>query len=116
MAQTAYLGDIYLSESFPLIGIKSGARAQILVKNFKKILSILPEDTRLIPGHGRETTIDDLKNYIDMVETTIRIVRKEMEAGKSLEEIQNTDVLKDWGEWGTFFEFITKSIAKIFIV
>ena len=59
----AYLGDIYLSESFPLIGIGSGARAQILVKNLKKILSTLPEDTRLIPGHGRVTTIDDFKNY-----------------------------------------------------
>lgn len=113
----AYLGDIYLSESFPLIGIGSGARAQILVKNLKKILSIFSEDTRLIPGHGRVTTIDDYKNYIDMVETTIEIVRKEMETGKSLEEIQNSDVLKDWGKWGAFFEFITKEswIEDVFI-
>jgi hypothetical protein len=48
------------------------------------------------------------KNYIDMVETTIGIVRKEMAAGKSLKEIQNADVLKDWGDWAAFFEFITK--------
>jgi len=107
-SKIAYLGDMYLSESFPLIAIGSGARAQTLVKNLEYTLSILPKDTRLIPGHGKVTTMEDLKNYIDMVETTIGIVRKKMDAGKSLEEMKNTDVLKDWGKWGKFFEFVTK--------
>ena len=104
----AYLGDMYLSESFPLISIRYGARAQKLVDNLKEVCSLLPEDTRIIPGHGRLASMEDLKSYIDMVERTIRIVRTEMEAGKGLKEIQDRDVLKDWGEWGTFFEFITK--------
>jgi len=116
-SKIAYLGDMYLSESFPLIAIGSGARAQTLFKNLKHTLSVLPEDTRLISGHGKVTTMEDLKNYIEMVETTIGIVRKEMTAGKSLEEIQKADVLKNWSEWGKFFEFITKDswIEDIFL-
>jgi glyoxylase-like metal-dependent hydrolase (beta-lactamase superfamily II) len=104
----AYLGDIYLSESFPLIGIGVDAKAQKLVSILKEIHEMLPEDTRLFAGHGKETTASDLSDYISMLETTIDIVRKEMIAGKSLAEIKEGDVLAKWSEWGEFFTFITK--------
>ena len=105
----AYLGDIYFSESFPRIDIESGSKAQVLLKHLKKIHSILPHDTRIIPGHGRVTTMDELKIYIDMVESTMKIIKDEMDKGKSLKEIQDADVLKDWSEWGTFFTMINKN-------
>ena len=49
----AYLGDIYLSESFPLIGISVDAKAQKLVSSLKEIHEMLPEDTRLFAGCPR---------------------------------------------------------------
>lgn len=105
----AYLGDMYLSESFPRIDIESGSKAQVLLNHLKKIYSTLPKDTRLIPGHGRVTSMDEFKTYIDMVESTMKIIKDEMDKGKSLEEIQDADVLKAWGEWGTFFTMINKN-------
>jgi glyoxylase-like metal-dependent hydrolase (beta-lactamase superfamily II) len=113
----AYLGDIYLSESFPLVDIGSGASAQTVVKNLKKIAEILPKDILIIPGHGRNTTHEDLANYIEMLEKTISKVTGEMRLGKSLEQIQNADVLKEWSEWGKFFSFITKEtwIEQIYL-
>ena len=105
----AYLGDLYFSESFPRSDIESGSKAQVLLKHLKKIYSVLPKETILIPGHGRITTMDELKTYIDMVESTMRIIKDEMDKGKSLKEIQDADVLKDWNKWGTFFPMINKT-------
>ncbi len=105
----AYLGDIYFSESFPRIDIESGSKAQVLLNHMKKIYSTLPKNTKLIPGHGRVTTMDEFEIYIDMVETTMQIIKDEKDKGKSLKEIQDADVLKDWNEWGTFFTMINKN-------
>lgn len=105
----AYLGDLYFSESFPRIDIESGSKAQVLLNHLKKIYSVLPKETTLIPGHGRVTTMDELKIYIDMVESTMKIIKDEMDKGKSLKEIQDADVLKDWNKWGTFFPMINKN-------
>ena len=107
--ETAYLGDLYFSESFPRVDIESGSKAQVLLEHLKKIHSLLPENTKIIPGHGRVTTMDEFQVYIDMVETTMKIIKGEMDKGKSLKEIQDEDVLKDWSEWGTFFTYINKN-------
>jgi cyclase len=105
----AYLGDLYLSQSFPRIDIESGSKAQVLLNHLKKIHSLLPKETRLIPGHGRVTTMDEFQKYIDMVETTMQLIKDEKDKGKSLKEIQDADILKDWSEWGTFFTMINKN-------
>ena len=104
----AYLGDLYLSESFPLVVIGVGSKAQNVVKNLKEIYTLLPDDTRLFSGHGRETDMSELAGYIRMLETTIALVRSEMKSGESLEEIKDSDPLKDYSQWGQFFAFITE--------
>ena len=105
----AYLGDIYFSESFPRVDGESGAKAQVLLNNLKKINSTLPENTILIPGHGRVTTMNEFEKYIDMVESTKHIIKEEMDKGKSIKEIQDEDALKDWSEWGKYFTMINKN-------
>ena len=104
----AYLGDLYLSESFPLVNIGAGSKAQNVVKYLTEVHQIFPIDTRLFSGHGKETNMSDLANYIEMLETTIELVKVEMEKGKNLENIKNSDILNDFGQWGKFFDFITK--------
>ena len=113
----AYLGDLYLSESFPLVVVGAGSKAETLVSHLNEIYQSLPEETMLFPGHGKETTMEYLGGYIAILEETIEIVRKKMKSGKSLQEIQAADVLKKWGKWGQFFPFITKDswIEQIYL-
>ena len=49
---------------------------------------MIPADAKLIPGHGAVATIDDLKDYHSMLVETTVFVRKQMKAGKSVEDIQ----------------------------
>jgi len=113
----AYLGDIFLSESFPLVVISAGSKAGTLVDHLNEIFQSLPEETRLFPGHGKETSMEYLGGYISMIEETIKVVRKRMDSGKTLQEIKDADVLKKWGNWGEFFPFITKDtwIEQIYL-
>lgn len=108
-SKVAYLGDIYLSESFPLIGVSTGNKANLLAAILKNIYKLLPEDTKLVPGHGKITDMKYLMNYIDMLEATIRLVVDEKRKLKSISNIQQMDILKDFSEWGKYFEFVTKN-------
>lgn len=113
----AYLGDMYLCESFPLVIIDAGSSVQTLVTNLKQIYGMLPADTRVFPGHGKETDMEYMGEYIGMLDTTIGLVREEMTKGTKLQKIKDDDLLTDWGEWGRFFPFITKEswIEQIYL-
>jgi hypothetical protein len=43
-----------------------------------------------------------------MPEKTISLVTGKMKSGKSLQRIQNANVLDEWSNWGKFLSFITK--------
>ena len=103
-----FLGDLYLSESFPLLRYGQSAKVQIAIKNLKEVMEILPEDTRIFSGHGKETSMSDLAAYIVMLENTKDIVKTAMDQGMTLEEMKDADILKDYGQWGKFFSFVTK--------
>jgi cyclase len=107
--QVAYLGDFYLSESFPLVITGDGSSVQRLISILEEVYQKLPEHTSLYPGHGKKTSMDELKSYMEMIKSTASLVKKEMDQGKSLREIQAEDLLDPWEGWGKFFPFITKN-------
>ncbi len=103
----AYLGDLYLSESFPLVVTDAGSSVETLLHHLNEIFESLPDDTRMFPGHGKETTMEYFGGYIAMVEETVNVVRKKMKPGRSLQEIQAANLLEKWEGWGKFFPFIS---------
>jgi len=113
----AFLGDLYLSESLPLVLTESGASAETLVLHLNEIFQSLPDNTVMIPGHGKTTDMEYFGGYVALVEETIEIVRKKMKSGWSLEKIQEEDVLKKYGRFGLYLPFITKEswIEQIYL-
>jgi glyoxylase-like metal-dependent hydrolase (beta-lactamase superfamily II) len=97
-----HMGDLLLTQSFPAVGPR--------VKKYLEILDwttdIFPKNTKFIGGHGRDYTLADVRDYRKMLEETIKIVRKGMTAGKSVEDMKKEDVLKDYKSWGVFLEFL----------
>ena len=69
-------------------------------------MDIFPEDTKFIGGHGRDYTMEEVKDYRNMLSDTIEIVREGMKSGKSIEDMRQEDVLKDYESWGVFLEFL----------
>lgn len=116
-AKILYLGDIYLSESFPTVKSNLQIKVQNLIYILKKILKTFPEDTLLVSGHGKDSSMSSLAAYLKMIEETIKIVTSHMKQKKNLLQIKKEDVLKDYGKWGQSIEFINKEswISDIYL-
>jgi cyclase len=118
-SNVVHIGDIIFSDMFPFIDVDHGGSVVTLADNIQRIIDIMPPDVKIIPGHGRDYTIEELKEYRNMVVKTKGIVQKELLNGKSLDEIKKANVLKNWKDWeGSFscndwIEFIYYSLKKL---
>jgi cyclase len=110
-----HMGDLLLTQSFPAVGMHVKEYMEFL----DKTIGLFPPGTTFIAGHGCDYTLSDLERYREMLVTTIAIVRKEMNAGKTLGQIQGERVLQKWESWGEFLPFLNadtwiESIYKSF--
>jgi len=102
-----HTGDLYLAEAFPIIGSAKDTKAQTLLRHLIEIRNTYPQNTSIVSGHGRDTNMQDLDNYIDMIKETMRIVIREIDAGKSLHNIISENPLRKFEKWSGKIEFIT---------
>jgi len=98
----AHMGDLLLTQSFPAVG----PNVQKYMGFLEEIIDFFPSDTKFIGGHGRDYSMNDLKEYQKMLLTTIEIVRKEMKKGKNVDETKNAKILERWKDWGVYLEFL----------
>lgn len=102
-SKVAHLGDQFFAGRFPFIDLGSGGDVAGYVANVEKALSILPADTKVIPGHGPLASIDDLKAFRDMLVETTGIVRAAIREGRTLDQVKAAGLPEKWKEWGTGF-------------
>ncbi|MFQ5675633.1 MAG: MBL fold metallo-hydrolase [bacterium] len=112
-ANVVHLGDDFFVGRFPFIDLDSGGSVQGLITNVEKMLTEVSPDVKIIPGHGALSTVDDLKAYLDMLKQTTSIVRKQMDDGKSLDDIKATG-LSGWESWGSGFINTERWISTIY--
>lgn len=102
-SNVVHMGDDFFAGRFPFVDLGSGGDVDGLKNNIGSVISMLPADVTIIPGHGPISKLDDLKTYHRMlVETTDR-VRAAMHAGKSLDQIKAEGPGDEWKDWGSGF-------------
>ena len=118
-SNVVHMGDDFFAGRFPFVDIDSGGNVDGLTKNIGELLTQIPADAAIIPGHGPVSKLDDLKAYHRMLVETTGIVRKKVSAGKSLAEIKTEGLGEEWKSWGPGFissdawiETIYRSISK----
>ncbi len=115
-ANVIHIGDIIFADEFPFIDTEHGGNALTMLESIRKIIQMTPSDIKIIPGHGRVYSRSELGEYADIIGKTIEIVRNEKNSGKSLNEIQDKDVLKEYKDLANSFscsdwiEFVYKSL------
>jgi len=102
-SNVVHLGDDFFAGRFPFVDLESGGSVEGLTKNVGEIITKIPPGAKLIPGHGPLSTIEDLKNYHNMLVTTTDIVRQKIAAGKTLDQIKTEGLPDTWKPWGTGF-------------
>lgn len=102
-ANVIHLGDLYFQLGYPYVDVAGGGNVLGLIEGLRGLLPQLPEDIRIIPGHGVVTGKKELVEYVTMLETITDRVRAGVEKGQSVDALMAAGVTKEFDErWGHF--------------
>ena len=117
--KVVHMGDMFFNGMFPFLDVANGGDIDNWVKQLDIILGALPADTKIIPGHGPLAGIAELKAFRGMLADSADLVRKQMEAGKTLDEIKAAGVPDNLAAWTNGFlkapqwlELVYRSLEK----
>jgi cyclase len=102
-AKVIHTGDLFFNGRFPVVDLDHGGDAEAYAANVAKLIETIPADAKIIPGHGPLATVADLRTFHQTMTETIDIVRKHMDAGRTLEQIQKDGLPAKYQSWGQGF-------------
>jgi cyclase len=96
------MGDLLLSESVPAAQDIAGYLAFL-----DDVLDVFPEDATFISGHGRDLDAAGVRAYRDALTEMVGIIRTNVAAGRTAEQMVNDDVLKAYKPAYSLLEFLS---------
>lgn len=110
-ANALHVGDIWFNGIYPFIDVDAGGSIDGMIAAVDRILGIVKDDTRIIPGHGPLGSSAELRKYREMLVNVRANVQKLIDAGKTLEEViaanPTAEFDADWGKGGMSPEIFT---------
>jgi len=103
-ANVVHMGDIYFSGGYPFIDYSAGGTIDGMIAAVEKVLAMVDDETKIIPGHGPLSHKAELRDYRDMLIGVRDAVAAEIEMGKSSDEVVAANPTAPWDEkWGGGF-------------
>jgi len=115
-SNVVHVGDLLNSGClcFPFVDIALGGSIEGLVNNVESILSTIPRNAKIIPGHYEITNIDGLQMTYGMLLETIGIVQKKIAQGKNIERIKSEGFPGKYDSWGGGYTEASQWIENIY--
>lgn len=89
-------GDVFVRYGLPFIDQQHGGTIDGMIKGVDTLLAIVNDDSKIIPGHGLLAGKKDLLDYKKMLETLRARVLERIRHGKTLKEIIDADLTKEF--------------------
>ena len=89
-------GDVFRSESYPYIDANNGGSFLGTIEVYELLISLCDENTKIIPGHGKQTTVETVKLAIEMLHEIKSRIELMIMDGKGLDEILRSDISVDY--------------------
>jgi len=102
-ANVVHMGDQFFNGGFPFIDLNSGGSVAGYIKTVGEVLEKIPADAKVIPGHGKLGTVEDLKSFHAMLVETSDVVKQGITAGKSLADLKAAGLPEKFKSFGTGF-------------
>jgi len=102
-SRVVHMGDMFVRYGFPFIDVLSGGSVDGMIEACEKVIKMVPADVKVIPGHGEVATLDDVREFIRMLEETTAVVQKALKAGKTLDQMKQQKILDPWKKWSGQF-------------
>lgn len=98
-ANVVHLGDLYKGHRFPGVDLSHGGSVTGLADDIGKIIDMMPENVKIIPGHGEAASLNDLRIYQRMLIETCAFVAEEIARHKTLEQIKKDGLPAEFDSW-----------------
>lgn len=103
-----HTGDTYFHKRYPYIDISSGGSINGYIEAVKKGLSLINNETKIIPGHGFISNMTEYESFLEMLEYLKVNIQAEIDNGETEEKVAKNEVLtKKYDELGYSWNFIT---------
>jgi glyoxylase-like metal-dependent hydrolase (beta-lactamase superfamily II) len=96
------MGDLLLSESVPAAQDLAG-----YLSFLDDVLDVFPENATFVSGHGRDLDAAGVRAYRDTLAAMVAIIRTNVAAGKTAEQMVKDDVLKAYKPAYSLLEFLS---------
>jgi cyclase len=102
-SNVVHMGDDFVTYGFPFIDVESGGSINGMIDAVDQVISQLPPDVKVIPGHGPVSSLDDVRAYETMLKETRDVVQKALKEGKTLDQMKQAKLLEPWKKYSGDF-------------
>lgn len=95
-ANVVETGDAFVSVRLPGADPSKDGTMLGIIQELQRIIQAVPEDAKVIPGHGTQASIGDVRRSLQVLEGMRDAIQRPLLAGKSLDEIRAMNVLSPW--------------------
>jgi glyoxylase-like metal-dependent hydrolase (beta-lactamase superfamily II) len=105
-ANVLHAGDVFINGGYPIIDLSSGGTIDGYIAAQERLLALVDEHTKIIPGHGPLGDRAALKRTHDMIVAARAAIAKAAQGGKrSLEEVIAAKPTAPWdAEWASLIK------------
>src|SRR5262249_22212189 len=102
-SNVVHMGDDFVTYGFPFVDVQNGGSVSGLIAGVDKVLTMVPADAKIIPGHGPLSSPADVHKFVDMLKDTHAAVVKAIKDGKTVEQMKTEHLLSKYEEYGKGF-------------
>jgi cyclase len=100
-SNVVHMGDDFFNGGFPIIDVENGGSVRGMIAAVEKVIASIPDDAKVIPGHGALGDKASLRAFAEMLKATSTALEKEIRSGKTAAQLKEAKVLAPWdATWG----------------
>jgi glyoxylase-like metal-dependent hydrolase (beta-lactamase superfamily II) len=99
---------------YPIFHLEHSGSLEGYIKNIELLIKKLPENCKIIPGHGPLSNKSEFIKYHDMIVASTAIVKKGIRSGKTLEQIQKSGLPPQWDSFSHGYVTTNRWIAMLY--
>lgn len=85
-ANVLHTGDCFFNGMYPFIDPSSGGSIDGMIAASERILELVNDETKIIPGHGPAGSAEDVREFRNMLQTARDNIQKLIDVGKTKDE------------------------------
>ena len=95
----AFIGAGFVASSLPGPSRTEGGSMVGVIDELRKIVELIPADAKVIPGHGAQASMRDVRHSLQVLEGMQNAIQPQVRAGRTLDEILKMDLLSPWKDY-----------------